>query len=119
MEGPGLPPLHNPGTPGGLSGASTLSVPSTSSQPDSSSPVGSGNFASLHMHPHLTPMKQKDIACSKSHLVLRMIEMRIGQEPLLQVCQQKDVRSDIVFLFSVEYLHMQWSRRGSYKFYGR
>jgi hypothetical protein len=30
-------------------------------------------------------VKQKEVALSKSHLVLRMIENRIGQEPLLQV----------------------------------
>ena len=85
MEGTGLPPLHNPGATGGISTASTFSAPSSSSQPDSPTPTGNGNFLALHMHPHLTPMKQKDIAWSKSHLVLRMIEMRIGQEPLLQV----------------------------------
>ena len=37
------------------------------------------------MHPHLTSGKNLEIVWSKSHLVMRMIEMRIGQEPLLQV----------------------------------
>lgn len=40
---------------------------------------------SPHLHPHLTSGRNLEVIWSKSHLVMRMIEMRIGQEPLLQV----------------------------------
>lgn len=76
MEGPGLPPLHNTGS---LS-ASSVAGSSSGQMPESPS-VGAP-----HMHPHLTSGKNLEIIWSKSHLVMRMIEMRIGQEPLLQVC---------------------------------
>lgn len=76
MQGPGIPPLHNSGS---LSGSSVAG--SSSGQTPESPSVGSP-----HMHPHLTSGKNLEIIWSKSHLVMRMIEMRIGQEPLLQVC---------------------------------
>lgn len=75
MQGPGLPPLHSAGT---LSSSSVQG--SCSGQTPESLGVGSP-----HMHPHLTSGKNLEIVWSKSHLVMRMIEMRIGQEPLLQV----------------------------------
>lgn len=76
MQGPGIPPLHNTGS---LS-ASSVAGSSSGQTPESPS-VGAP-----HMHPHLTSGKNLEIIWSKSHLVMRMIEMRIGQEPLLQVC---------------------------------
>ena len=75
MHGPGIPPLHNSGS------ITAASVPGPSSGQTPESP-GAG---SPHMHPHLTSGKNLEIIWSKSHLVMRMIEMRIGQEPLLQV----------------------------------
>lgn len=75
MQGPGLPPLHSAGT------LSSSSVQGSSSGQAPESPGG----GSPHMHPHLTSGKNLEIVWSKSHLVMRMIEMRIGQEPLLQV----------------------------------
>lgn len=76
MQGPGIPPLHNSGS------LSAPSVPGSSSGQTPESPAA----GSPHMHPHLTSGKNLEIIWSKSHLVIRMIEMRIGQEPLLQVC---------------------------------
>lgn len=76
MQGPGLPPLHNTGS---LS-ASNVAGSSSGQTPESPS------VSAPHMHPHLTSGKNLEIIWSKSHLVMRMIEMRIGQEPLLQVC---------------------------------
>ncbi len=76
MQGPGIPPLHNSGS------LSASSVAGSSSDQTPESPAA----GSPHMHPHLTPGKNLEILWSKSHLVMRMIEMRIGQEPLLQVC---------------------------------
>ncbi|XP_048582004.1 transcription initiation factor TFIID subunit 2 isoform X3 [Nematostella vectensis] len=74
-DGPGLPPLHSNMI------ESTANQSSSSSQDSPRSAAGS----SIHLHPHLTSVKQREVAWSKSHLVLRMIEIRIGQEPLLQV----------------------------------
>ena len=68
IDGPGLPPLHARRDPGG----------------EDSSPDGQGG-AVPQLHPHLSPGRQLEVAWSKSHLVLRMIEIRIGQEALLQV----------------------------------
>ncbi|XP_074635589.1 transcription initiation factor TFIID subunit 2-like isoform X2 [Acropora palmata] len=75
MQGPGIPALHNAGS---LSGTSTSA---TSSGQAPESPTQGG----LILHPHLTSGRNLEIMWSKSHLVMRMIEMRIGQEPLLQV----------------------------------
>ena len=77
MHGPGLPPLHSSGS---LSSAS-VSGSFSGQPPESPTPGGCP-----HLHPHLTSGRNLEIFWSKSHLVMRMIEMRIGQEPLLQVC---------------------------------
>ena len=71
MDGPGLPPLHTPRE-------SNLEKSSSASSESQHGTVS-------HMHPHLSPGRQLEVAWSKSHLVLRMIEIRIGQEALLQV----------------------------------
>ena len=76
MQGPGIPPLHNSGS---------LSMPTTTGA--SSGQTAETPTQSIpHLHPHLTSGRNLEIIWSKSHLVMRMIEMRIGQEPLLQVC---------------------------------
>ena len=75
MEGPGIPALHNAGS------LSATSTSATSSGQAPESPTQGG----LILHPHLTSGRNLEIMWSKSHLVMRMIEMRIGQEPLLQV----------------------------------
>lgn len=75
MQGPGIPALHNAGS---LS-ATTTSATSSGQAPESPTQGG------LILHPHLTSGRNLEIMWSKSHLVMRMIEMRIGQEPLLQV----------------------------------
>lgn len=79
IDGPGLLPLHNK--------CSMLFVEDeASSGNDSEAPTAVLNQPSfLHMHPHLTSCKQLEAMRSKAHLVMRLIEMRIGQEPLLQV----------------------------------
>ena len=77
IGGPGLLPLHN---------KASVSPEEVSSDTDSetlSSVCRQPSF--LHMHPHLTSCKQLEAMCSKAHLVMRLIETRIGQEPLLQV----------------------------------
>jgi len=75
MQGPGIPPLH-------ISGS--LSMPTSTGSSSSQAPEAPAQV-SLHLHPHLTSGRNLEIIWSKSHLVMRMIEMRIGQEPLLQV----------------------------------
>lgn len=75
MQGPGIPPLHNSGS---------LSVPSATGTSASQAPESPAQ-GGLLLHPHLTSGRNLEIMWSKSHLVMRMIEMRIGQEPLLQV----------------------------------
>lgn len=78
IEGPGLSPLHN----------------KRSEEANGRDGTSSGDHhtlalfyqqSHLHMHPHITSCKQIEAATSKAHLVMRLIEMRIGQEPLLQV----------------------------------
>ena len=77
IGGPGLLPLHN---------KSTLVKEEGSSDTDSDNLSTTCHQPSfLHMHPHLTSCKQLETMCRKAHLVMRLIEMRIGQEPLLQV----------------------------------
>ncbi|CAB4032919.1 TBP-associated factor 2, partial, partial [Paramuricea clavata] len=77
IGGSGLLPLHN---------KSSLSPEEISSDTDSETLTTACHQPSfLHMHPHLTSCKQLKAMCSKAHLVMRLIEMRIGQEPLLQV----------------------------------
>lgn len=77
IGGPGLLPLHN---------KSTLIKEEGSSDTDSDNLSTACHQPSfLHMHPHLTSCKQLETMCRKAHLVMRLIEMRIGQEPLLQV----------------------------------
>ena len=73
MQGPGIPPLYNSGLLSMATGSSSSQAPESPSQ------------ASPNLHPHLTSGRNLEIVWSKSHLVMRMIEMRIGQEPLLQV----------------------------------
>ena len=75
MQGPGIPPLYNSGLLSMATGSSSSQAPESPSQ------------ASPNLHPHLTSGRNLEIVWSKSHLVMRMIEMRIGQEPLLQVCE--------------------------------
>lgn len=75
MQGPGIPPLHNSGS---------LSIPSATGSSSGHAPE-SPSQGSPHLHPHMTSGRNLEIIWSKSHLVMRMIEMRIGQEPLLQV----------------------------------
>jgi hypothetical protein len=77
IGGPGLLPLHN------KSSSPTDEVSSDTDSETLSSVCRLPSF--LHMHPHLTSCKQLEAMCSKAHLVMRLIEMRIGQEPLLQV----------------------------------
>lgn len=76
IEGPGLTPLHN-----------KRSEETTGSEGTSSGDYHTSFYqqSHLHMHPHITSCKQLEAATSKAHLVMRLIEMRIGQEPLLQV----------------------------------
>ncbi|XP_046847633.1 transcription initiation factor TFIID subunit 2-like [Xenia sp. Carnegie-2017] len=76
IEGPGLLPLNN---------KSFVSNNDVSSDTDSDTMATSGQPSYLHMHPHLTSCKQIEAMYSKAHLVMRLIEMRIGLEPLLQV----------------------------------
>ena len=86
IGGPGLLPLHN---------KSTLIKEEGSSDTDSDNLSTTCHQPSfLHMHPHLTSCKQLETMCRKAHLVMRLIEMRIGQEPLLQV-------DDNCFLYKV------------------
>ena len=73
MQGPGIPPLYNSGLLSMATGSSSSQAPESPSQ------------TSPNLHPHLTSGRNLEIVWSKSHLVMRMIEMRIGQEPLLQV----------------------------------
>ena len=73
MQGPGIPQLYNSGLLSMATGSSSSQAPESPSQ------------ASPNLHPHLTSGRNLEIVWSKSHLVMRMIEMRIGQEPLLQV----------------------------------
>ena len=75
MQGPGIPPLHSSGS---------LSVPNAAGTSASQAPESPAQ-GGLLLHPHLTSGRNLEIMWSKSHLVMRMIEMRIGQEPLLQV----------------------------------
>lgn len=77
IAGPGLLPLHS----------KYSSTPEELSSDTDSDTVTNACYqpSFLHMHPHLTSSKQLQAMCSKAHLVLRLIEMRIGQEPLLQV----------------------------------
>ena len=89
MQGPGLPPLHSAGS---LSSSST--VPGSSSGQTPESP----GVGSPHMHPHLTSGKNLEVVWSKSHLVMRMIEMRIGQEPLLQVRSPFQYKSENIIV---------------------
>ncbi|KAK3736334.1 hypothetical protein QZH41_020807, partial [Actinostola sp. cb2023] len=81
MEGPGLPPLHRP------LGTATLTASGSSSLSSPPEPSPASSFSAIHLHPHLIGVKQRAVAWSKAHLVLRMIENRIGQEPLLQARQ--------------------------------
>jgi hypothetical protein len=77
IGGSGLLPLHN---------KSSLSTEEISSDTDSETLTTACHQPSfLHMHPHLTSCKQLEAMRSKAHLVMRLIETRIGQEPLLQV----------------------------------
>ena len=77
VNGPGLLPLHNK-TPSPKE--------ELSSDTDSETLVTACHQPSfLHMHPHSTSCKQLEAMRSKAHLVMRLIETRIGQEPLLQV----------------------------------
>lgn len=78
-EGPGLSPLHNKRS------SDTTVSDNTSSTGSETSGVPFSQPSFLHMHPHFTSCKQLEAATSKAHLVMRLIEMRIGQEPLLQV----------------------------------
>ncbi|XP_031558269.1 transcription initiation factor TFIID subunit 2-like [Actinia tenebrosa] len=80
MEGPGLPPLHSP-----LNTKTLTATGSSSSSTTTSDQTPIIPFSATHLHPQLIGVKQKEVALSKAHLVLRMIENRIGQEPLLQV----------------------------------
>lgn len=80
MEGPGLPPLHSPLTTKILTATGSSSSTTTTSDQAPTMP-----FSAVHLHPQLIGVKQKEVALSKAHLVLRMIENRIGQDPLLQV----------------------------------
>lgn len=78
-EGPGLSPLHNKRS------SDTTVADNTSSTGSETPGVPFSQPSFLHMHPHFTSCKQLEAATSKAHLVMRLIEMRIGQEPLLQV----------------------------------
>lgn len=80
ISGAGLSPLHNKGP---------ISAEEFSSDTDSDTLTTTYHQPSfLHMHPHLTSCKQLEAMYSKAHLVMRLIETRIGQEPLLQVNQK-------------------------------
>ena len=74
LDGPGLPALY----PFPLV---SIDAKQDQSKLDSKS---SSQSLSLHQHPQLTPFRQLQVAGKKSHLIMRMIELRIGQDLLLQ-----------------------------------
>lgn len=74
LDGPGLPALY------------PFPLVSTDGKQDQSKldSKSSSNSLSLHQHLQLTPFRQLQVAGKKSHLIMRMIELRIGQDLLLQ-----------------------------------
>lgn len=79
LDGPGLPPLY----PFPLA-----AIPLDSKMEVKTDPVIPPQIAILQQHPHLISYKQYEMLKTKSHLVMRMMELRIGQDLLLQACNK-------------------------------
>lgn len=79
LDGPGLPPLY-PFT--------LAAIPLDSKMEVKTDPVIPPQIAILQQHPHLISYKQYEMLKTKSHLVMRMMELRIGQDLLLQACNK-------------------------------
>ena len=77
VEGPGLPPIY----PVPLA----ADPRQTAGDVKQNIPEANATTGITRHHPHLVSPKQNDMLKTKAHLVIRMIDGRIGQELLLQV----------------------------------
>ena len=79
VDGPGLPPLF----PVPLAADPRQNATASEGQPPSHQALLSGI---IQHHPHLVSPKQITLLKTKAHLVIRMVDGRVSQDLLLQVC---------------------------------